>query len=92
MTGPSRTDGAWPAWLLVTVLVLAALVLVPLLGMLCMMAFGGGMMGGGMMGMPWLGGLGMALVAGLLVVLIVLIVRRLTVSRAERPTNRPPDE
>ena len=89
MTG---AGGRWPGWLLVTLLVLALAVLIPLGWMLCAGMFGGGMMGagmmegGGMMGMHWAGVAGMILVVLLLVVLVVLLLRALIA----RPGNGPP--
>jgi uncharacterized membrane protein len=86
--------GAWPAWVLVTLLVLAVVLLLPLGWMLCGGLFGGGMMGGrggmmggGMMGMHWLGLLGLALAVLLLVALIVVLVKALAAGRGAQ--NRP---
>ena len=91
MTG---AGGRWPVWLLVTLLVLAVVVLIPLGWMACARMFGGGMMGagmmggGGMMGMHWGGLAGMVLVVLLLVVLVVLLLRALVGRRGEVPPPR----
>jgi uncharacterized membrane protein len=86
--------GAWPVWVLVTLLVLAAVLLLPLGWMLCGGLFGGGMMGGmmggGMMGMHWLGLLGLALAVLLLVALIVVLVKALAAGRGTRGHSSPP--
>ena len=72
----------WPRWLLITLLVLAVIVLIPLGWMACAMLFGtgmmGGMMDGGMMGMHWVGLLGLALLLVLLVALILFVLRELS--------------
>lgn len=90
----THSGAGWPRWLLVTLIVLAVIVLIPLGWMTCAMLFGGGMMGGmmgqGMMGnqmmpMHWGGLLGMAVLLVLLVALILLILRQLSSRSRDEP-------
>jgi hypothetical protein len=102
----SRAGAGWPPWLLVTLLVLAVVLLIPLGWMACAMLFGGGMMGGmmdrtmgpgmmdgGMMGMHWAGLLGVVLLVVLLVALILLVLREISgrsTGKPERPETPEP--
>ena len=95
----THSGAGWPRWLLVTLLVLAVIVLIPLGWMTCAMLFGGGTMGGmmgqGMMGnqmmpMHWGCLLGMGALLVLLVALIVLILRQLSSRSDSAPGQRSP--
>lgn len=97
----SATGARWPRWLSITLLVLAAVLVIPLGWMLCAMTFGGGMMsmgegmmgsemmGGGMMGMHWAGLVGLALLIVLLVALIVFGLRHLARGKTDEPPSPP---
>ncbi|HVS64648.1 MAG TPA: hypothetical protein VMT85_14225 [Thermoanaerobaculia bacterium] len=87
----SPTGAGWPRWLLITLLVVAVALLVPLGWMLCAMTFGAGMMGGmgpdlmgdgmmdgSMMGMHWAGLVGLALLVALLIALVLLVLSQLS--------------